>query len=204
MPSAFTVRFSFRYPSPFLLTRGRVARQPNSQGRDNLSPPPPQCRLYDAAVTWTVIGRRFDHHDERVPTTMPPSESPIPRNLHPHTPGVTASWLAHVTGASPECIRQRRLRSDPCDPDTTTALADLDPLAAAAWARARPKRGSLPFWSRLAIAELRSQGAGYAELAALFGCSRTTVWRALKRPASDYCILSGRRTLTESQSDALK
>lgn len=204
MPSAFTVRFSFRYPSPFLLTRGRVARQPNSQGRDNLSPPPPQCRLYDAAVTWTVIGRRFDHHDERVPTTMPPFDSSIPRNLNPHTPGVTASWLAHVAGVSTECIRQRRLRSDSSDPDATTALADLDPLTAATWARARPKRGSLPFWCRLAIAELRAQGVAYADLAKLFGCSRTTVWRALRRPGSDYCVLSGRRLLTSGQRAALR
>lgn len=135
---------------------------------------------------------------------MPPSDSSVPRNLHLHTPGVTASWLAHVTGVSTECIRQRRLRSDPHAPDATTALAALDPLAAAAWARARPKRGSLPVWSRLAIAELRSQGAGYAELATLFGCGRTTVWRALKRPPNDYCTLSGRRSLTASQSDALR
>jgi len=66
----------------------------------------------------------------------------------------------------------------------------------------RPKRGMLPYWSRMAIAEFAARGASYAELSRMFGVGRSTVYRAVHRASSAYCPLTGRRLLTESQAAA--
>lgn len=64
----------------------------------------------------------------------------------------------------------------------------------------RPARGTLPFWSKMAIAELAGKGATYRELMELFGVSRSTVYRAIHRPYAGYCFLSAERQVTAIQA----
>jgi hypothetical protein len=66
----------------------------------------------------------------------------------------------------------------------------------------RPPRGVLPFWSRMAIAELASQGKTYTELARLFRVGRSTVYRAIHQPCGAYFILTGVRQITKQQAAA--
>ena len=60
--------------------------------------------------------------------------------------------------------------------------------------------GVLPFWARLAIAERAASGATYAELTHMFNVARSTVYRAIHRPGTAYCILTGVRHLTACQA----
>jgi transposase-like protein len=117
--------------------------------------------------------------------------------------GVTVEWLARANDCSPRTVRRRRASSLPNDFTAADFLSSLDPKLAQRMALLRPSRGILPLWSRLAIAELASQGATYTELAHLFGVSRSTVYRAIHRSSAGYCPLSGQRLLTRSQAAPL-
>ena len=83
-------------------------------------------------------------------------------------------------------------------------VAGMTLAVAVAMAQLRPKRGMLPYWSRLAIAELASKGATYAALMEVFGVSRSTVYRAIMGQPRGYAPMSGRRLLTGSQAASLK
>lgn len=136
---------------------------------------------------------------------MPKSMSrrTIPRPFPADLPGVTVEWLARANSCSPRTVRRRR-ESLPRDGDATAELLSKMTLELAremAWLR--PPRGALPFWSRLAISELAAAGATYSELARMFGVGRSTVYRAIHRPVHAYCLISGRRQLTDSQAAAV-
>ena len=64
----------------------------------------------------------------------------------------------------------------------------------------RPKRGMLPYWSRMAIAELSAQGMTYAAIMTMFGVGRSTVYRAKKGKPRGFAPLSGQRVLTPQQT----
>jgi transposase len=63
----------------------------------------------------------------------------------------------------------------------------------------RPKGTVMPMWSRMAIAEAAHNGATYEELAEMFRCGKSTVWRCVKRWPGGFAPLSGRRLLTAQQ-----
>lgn len=68
----------------------------------------------------------------------------------------------------------------------------------------RTPGGTLPFWSRLAIAELARSGTAYADLMQLFAVGRSTIYRAIHKPCGGFCPLSGRRLLSSGQSALVK
>lgn len=82
-------------------------------------------------------------------------------------------------------------------------VAGMTPDLALAMAEFRPRRGMLPYWSRLALAELASEGATYASLMALFKVGRSTVYRAIKGQPRGYAPFSGQRLLTAVQDQPL-
>ena len=63
----------------------------------------------------------------------------------------------------------------------------------------RPTAGVMPLWSRMAIAEFAWQGASYVDLATMFQCSKSTVWRCVKGMWGGFAPLSGQRLLTRQQ-----
>ncbi len=133
------------------------------------------------------------YHRRVTPMTTP---RPYPASL----PGVTVEWLARANGCSPRTIRRWRSSPSPDNGAIDHLLSQLTPEVAMEMALLRPPRGTLPFWSRLAIAELAQRGATYSELMRLFGVGRSTVYRAIHRPCSAYCLVSGRRLLSPSEA----
>ena len=123
--------------------------------------------------------------------------SPTPWTWHPHLPGVTKAWLAHVNGVSVKTISRWRERSDPADVDLTSITAEVG----LAMAEFRRPGSLLPLWSRMAIAELAWAGISYAELASQFRCGRSTIWRCIKGRTRTYQALSGLRRLTRQQAE---
>lgn len=130
--------------------------------------------------------------------------SSLPANLtpwtwHPCTPGVTSAWLAHANGVSVKTIQRWRDRADlpPVDLSSMTAEMGLE------MALLRPPGCVLPMWSRMAMAEFARRGASYAELAKLFQCGISTVWRCVTGKTSGFTVLSGRRRLTQQQRSAV-
>lgn len=121
---------------------------------------------------------------------------PYPADL----PGVTVEWLALANSCSVRSIRRRRVSPPPDDADAANLLANMTPQLAREMALLRPSRGVLPFWSRLAIAEMAAAGATYSNLMHIFKVSRSTVYRAIHRPTAAYCSFSGRRLLTIAQA----
>lgn len=63
----------------------------------------------------------------------------------------------------------------------------------------RPARCLMPLWSRMAVAEYARRGVSYNELASMFQCGKSTVWRCVKRWPGGFAPLSGRRLLTSQQ-----
>ena len=121
--------------------------------------------------------------------------NPIPWTWHPHLPGVTTSWLAHANGVAVKTIARWRLKSSPVDVDLTILTAETG----LKMALIRPAKRLLPVWSRMAIAEYARRGVSYAELAVMFQCGESTVWRCVKRWPGGFAPLSGRRLLTAQQ-----
>jgi hypothetical protein len=120
----------------------------------------------------------------------------------PHLPGTTVSWLAAANSCSPSTIRRAR-RDGEAEAEAAAArrfLAELTAERGLAMALIRPKRGLLPLWSRMAIAEFAGRGASYSELMALFQVSRSTVYRSIHRSTTSYNQLSGKRLVTSSQT----
>ena len=127
------------------------------------------------------------------------TQSTIPRAFPVDLPGVSTSWLAKANGRSSSAIARAR-RSLRCLSEEAVAVVDgMTPELALAMAEFRPRRGMLPYWSRLAIAELASQGMTYATLMELFRVGRSTVYRAIQGQPRGYAPLSGRRVLTALQ-----
>jgi transcriptional regulator with XRE-family HTH domain len=62
----------------------------------------------------------------------------------------------------------------------------------------------IPYWGRLAIADMAARGFTYAELMQLFGVGRSTVSRAIQGDPRGYQPMSGQRVLTDSQKLPLK
>jgi transposase-like protein len=127
----------------------------------------------------------------------------IPRPYPADMPGVTVEWLARANSCSPRTIRRWRASPSPDSGAIDDVLVNLTTELAKEMALLRPRRGTLPFWSRLAIAELAQRGATYSDLMRLFRVGRSTVYRAIHRTSAAYCPLSGRRLPSSSQS-ALK
>jgi len=107
---------------------------------------------------------------------------------------VTTRWLARANGVSVWTIRRWR-RLHPESPPTLNPTRELG----LAMALARPPAGLLPLWSRMAIADYAHHGASYREIAAMFRCSKNTVWRCVRRRPTAFEPLSGRRALTGQQ-----
>lgn len=107
--------------------------------------------------------------------------SPNPWTWHPHQPGVTTAWLAHVNGVCVRTISRWRGKSKPAGADISlmTARVGLE------MAVLRRPGGVLQLWSRMAIAELAWEGASYAELAKQFRCGKSTVWRCVREWRGD-------------------
>ena len=127
--------------------------------------------------------------------STPPVPTPTPWTFHPHLPGVTTSWLAVANGVSARTIHRWRTRTSPADVD----LSLLTLETGLAMSLLRPAGSVMPMWSRMAIAEHASQGASYVELASMFRCGKSTVWRSVKRWPEGFAPLSGKRLLTKQQ-----
>ena len=119
----------------------------------------------------------------------------VPWTYHPHMPGVTTSWLAHANGVTVKTIERWRQKSSPADVDLTILTAETG----LQMALIRPAKFLLPVWSRMAIAEYARRGVSYAELATMFRCGKSTVWRCVRRWPGGFAPLSGRRLLTPQQ-----
>ena len=131
---------------------------------------------------------------------MKAQRNPSPWTWHPHLPGVTTAWLAVANGVTVRTINRWRRLSDPADIDLSflTAETGLE------MALLRPAGRAMPMWSRMAIAEYASQGASYVDLALMFQCAKSTVWRSVKRWPVGYAPLSGTRVLTEQQQTGFR
>src|SRR5579864_206209 len=116
----------------------------------------------------------------------------IPRPFPADLPGVTVEWLARANNCSPRTIRRWRSSLPPDAPVAAEVLSNLTAEMARDMALLRPRRGTLPLWSRLAIAQLAAEGASYLELMQRFNVARSTVYRAIHRPPRAYCPLTGR------------
>jgi transposase-like protein len=127
----------------------------------------------------------------------------IPRPFPADLPGVTAEWLARANNCSPRTIRRWRTLPPPDGGAANDILMRMTPETAVQMALVRPPRGSIPFWSRLAIAELAARGATYSQLMREFRVGRSTVYRAIHRMTRDYCHLSGVRLRTTSHAAAV-
>lgn len=119
----------------------------------------------------------------------------VPWTWHPHLPGVTTSWLAHANGVSVKTIVRWRLKSGPGDVDLTMLNAEVG----LKMAMIRPPKCLMPVWSRMAVAEYARRGVSYAELATMFRCGKSTVWRCVRRWPGGFAPLSGKRLLTSQQ-----
>src|SRR5690554_3177855 len=119
---------------------------------------------------------------------------PLPWAWHPHTLGVTTRWLARVNGVSVWTIQRWRRRNT-----QLPAALDLSLELGLAMALARPPRGLMPLWSRMAIAEHAHNGVSYQELAKMFRCSKNTVWRCVTQRSTAFERMSGRRLLSSQQ-----
>jgi hypothetical protein len=121
---------------------------------------------------------------------------PFPADL----PGVTIEWLAKANNCSARTVRRRRRASlTPGSPAVAELLTNMTLELALEMALLRPPRGVLPFWSRMAIAQLAAKGATYSQLMQMFSVGRSTVYRSIHRAAAAYCPLTGRRQLTKAQ-----
>ena len=123
------------------------------------------------------------------------SINPAPWTWHPHMPGVTTSWLAHANGVTVKTIERWRKRTDPAQVDLTGITAETGLEMAVM----RTAGCVMSMWSRMAIAEYARQGMNYLELAAMFRCGKSTVWRCVKGWPGGFAPLSGRRLLTLQQ-----
>ena len=121
--------------------------------------------------------------------------TPVPWTWHPHLPGVTTSWLAHANGVTVKTIERWRLKSSTADVDLTILTAEVG----LEMAQIRPARCMMTVWSRMAVAEYARRGASYTELATMFQCGLSTVWRCVRRWPGGFAPLSGRRLLTVQQ-----
>ena len=130
--------------------------------------------------------------------------SAVPRTFPVDLPGVTSSWLASANGRSPKSIARGRRSVQFLSAEAALVVATMTPELAVAMAQFRPPRGMLPYWSRLAIAELASQGLTYAALMELFMVGRSTVYRAIRGQPRGYIPLSGQRLLTPSQAASVR
>ena len=108
---------------------------------------------------------------------------------------MTTSWLAHANGVTVKTIARWRQKTSPADVDLTILTAE----AGLEMALIRPAKCLLPVWSRMAVAEYARRGVSYAELATMFRCGLTTVWRCVRRWPGGFAPLSGRRLLTSQQ-----
>lgn len=125
--------------------------------------------------------------------------STIPRAFPVDLPGVAMSWLAKANGCSSSAIARARRPASGISEEAVAVVDGMTPELALAMAEFRPRRGMLPYWSRLAIAELASQGVTYAALMELFRVGRSTVYRAIKGQPRGYALFSGQRLLTAVQ-----
>ena len=121
--------------------------------------------------------------------------NPSPWTWHPHMPGVTSSWLAFANGVTARTINRWRKQASPADADLSLFTAEIG----LAMSLLRPAGTFMPMWSRMAIAEYASKGASYGELAQMFGCGKSTVWRCVKKWPRGFDPLSGKRLLTHQQ-----
>ena len=119
----------------------------------------------------------------------------VPWTWHPHLPGVTTSWLAHANGVTVKTIERWRQKASPADVDLSILTAETG----LEMATIRPARCLMPVWSRMAVAEYARRGESYAELATMFRCGKSTVWRCVRRWPGGFAPLSGRRLLTVQQ-----
>jgi len=118
----------------------------------------------------------------------------LPWAWHPQTPGVTIRWLARANDVSVWTIRRwRRRYAQP------PAALDLSLELGLAMALARPPRGLMPLWSRMALAEYAHNGVSDQELAKMFRCSKNTVWRCVRQRSTAFERMSGRRLLSSQQ-----
>ena len=92
-------------------------------------------------------------------------------------------------------IQRWRLKSSPADVDLTILTAEIG----LEMSMIRPARCMLTVWSRMAVAEYARRGVSYADLATMFRCGKSTVWRCVKRWPGGFAPLSGRRLLTSQQ-----
>lgn len=114
--------------------------------------------------------------------------------------GVTISWLAAASGTSRSTVERAKRATSAGSKTAATEDFSITTGTAVEMALVRPRRGMLPYWSRLAIAELSAQGMTYAALMTMFGVSRSTVYRAKKGKPRGFAPLSGRRLLTPQQT----
>ncbi len=124
----------------------------------------------------------------------------IPRAFPVDLPGVTVSWLASANGCSRSSITRARTPADSLSAEARAIVSSMTPELALAMVQFRPPRAMLPYWCRLAIAEMASKGIPYTALMQLFRVGRSTVYRAIRGQPRGYAPLSGRRQLTHSQS----
>ena len=96
---------------------------------------------------------------------------------------------------SVKTIERWRLKLSAADVDLTILTAE----AGLEMALIRPAKCLLPVWSRMAVAEYARGGVSYADLATMFRCGLTTVWRCVKRWPGGFAPLSGKRLLTAQQ-----
>lgn len=132
------------------------------------------------------------------------ASSTIPRAFPVDLPGVTISWLAKANGRSSSAIARARHRCGGLSGEAIALVACMTPELAVAMAEFRPRRGMLPYWSRLAIAELASQGMSYASLMELFKVGRSTVYRAIKGKSGGFAPFTGRRLVSRSQAESVR
>lgn len=123
------------------------------------------------------------------------SETPTPWTWHPHLSGVTMAWLANANGVTTKTIDRWKRKTNPADVDLSHMSAEVG----LQMALLRPSGTVMPMWSRMAIAEYASNGASYVELAEMFKCGKSTVWRCVKRWPGGFALLSGRRVLSRQQ-----
>lgn len=128
------------------------------------------------------------------------SQRTIPRPFPFDLPGVTVEWLAKVNNCSSRSIRRWRASLPLDNPASTELLMRMTPKLAQEMALLRPAGTLLPFWSRMAISQLASEGVTYTDLMRMFRVSRSTVYRAIHCPNQAFCPLSGRRQLTTAQT----
>ena len=149
--------------------------------------------VYAEAVTQRVPELNFPLREKL--GSMPNIRNPSPWTWHPHMPGVTTSWLAVANGVTARTINRWRKKANPADVDLSLFTAEIG----LEMSLLRPAGSFMPMWSRLAIAEYASKGARYGELAQLFGCGKSTVWRCVKKWPRGFDPLSGKRLLAHQQ-----